>query len=135
MKRIMMMALVAMMAAGCGNNKQIEQPAQEPVQAAVMTVGVDEFAKAIAQNGVLLIDVRTPNVYAEEHIGGAVNIDVKAADFAGQIKGIEGTVAVYCVKGVRSLKAANQLAAQGCTVYDLDGGINAWKQAGRPTAK
>lgn len=69
----------------------------------------------------------------EEHIAGAENIDVKADDFAEQIKGIEGTVAVYCVKGVRSLKAAKQLAAQGCTVYDLDGGLNAWKQAGEPT--
>lgn len=133
MKRIMMMALVAVMAVGCGNNKQTEQPAQEPAEAAVMTVGVDEFAEAIAQEGVRLVDVRTPEEYAEEHIAGAENIDVKADDFAEQIKGIDGTVAVYCVKGVRSLKAAKQLAVQGCTVYDLDGGLNAWKQAGKPT--
>ena len=126
MKHILMITMFAAMAAGCGNaqNKQ-----------AVKTVGVQEFAEIMAQPDVRLIDVRTPKEYAEGHLAGAENIDVKASDFAERIKGIAGTVAVYCRSGKRSLMAAEQLVKQGCTVYNLDGGILAWQKAGKPTTK
>jgi carboxyl-terminal processing protease len=89
----------------------------------------------ISKKNVRLIDVRTPKEYAEGHIKGAENIDVKAADFSEKTKNVKGNVAVYCARGVRSLNAANTLAAQGCTVYNLDGGLIAWKQAGKPVVK
>jgi L-ascorbate metabolism protein UlaG (beta-lactamase superfamily)/rhodanese-related sulfurtransferase len=111
---------------GCGNSKNNES---------VKTVNVEEFAEKMAQKDVRLIDVRTPKEYAEGHLAGAENIDVKAADFAERIKDIKGTVAVYCRSGKRSLKAAEQLAKQGCTVYNLDGGILAWQKACKPTTK
>lgn len=93
------------------------------------------FAKVIKQKDVRLIDVRTPKEYADGHLQGAENIDVNGAGFAEKIKEIDGKVAVYCRGGRRSLTAAKQLAAQGCTVYDLKGSIMAWKQAGQPTTK
>ncbi len=131
MKRIIQILLVtALMVAVpivCGGGK--------PDKGSVTTVGVEEFSKVIKQKNVRLIDVRTPKEYAEEHLPGAVNIDVRASDFAERTKGIKGKVAVYCRGGRRSLNAANQLAAQGCTVYDLGGGIIAWKQAGKPVTK
>jgi len=96
-------------------------------------MGVEEFASTMVQKDVRLIDVRTPKEYAEGHLAGSENIDVKAADFAERIKDIKGKVAVYCRGGRRSLKAAEQLAANGCTVYNLDGGILAWQKAGKPT--
>jgi L-ascorbate metabolism protein UlaG (beta-lactamase superfamily)/rhodanese-related sulfurtransferase len=115
-----MMTMLAALFYGCGNK-------------AIKTVGTDEFAEVTTQKDVRLIDVRTPEEYAEGHLAGAENIDVKAADFAERIKGIEGSVAVYCRGGKRSLMAAAQLAANGCTVYNLDGGILAWQKAGKPT--
>ena len=115
-----MITLLAALLSGCGNK-------------AIKTVGADEFAEVMTQKDVRLIDVRTPEEYAEGHLAGAENIDVKAADFAERIKGIEGTVAVYCRGGKRSMMAAAQLAANGCTVYNLDGGILAWQKAGKPT--
>ena len=119
-----MMTMFATLFCGCGNTKNNES---------VKTVKTEEFAEMMAQKDVRLIDVRTPKEYAEGHLAGAENIDVKAADFAEHIKDIKGTVAVYCRGGRRSLKAAEQLAKQGCTVYNLDGGILAWKKAGKPT--
>lgn len=119
-----MMTMFAALFSGCGNGKNNE---------AVKTVDVEEFAEVMAQKDMRLIDVRTPKEYAEGHLAGAENIDVKAEDFAERIQGIEGTVAVYCRGGRRSLKAAEQLAANGCTVYNLDGGILAWQKAGKPT--
>lgn len=126
MKQILMMTMFAALFCGCGNAKNNE---------AVKTVNVAEFAEKMAQKDVRFIDVRTPKEYAEGHLAGAANIDVKAVDFAERIKDIKGSVAVYCRGGKRSLKAAEQLAKQGCTVYNLDGGILAWQKAGKPTTK
>ncbi len=131
MKHILMIVLVALMMGGCGASKSSMQTAN----GTVTTVGVEEFAKVILKKNVRLIDVRTPKEYAEGHIKGAENIDVKAADFSEKTKTVRGNVAVYCARGVRSLNAANILAAQGCTVYNLDGGLIAWKQAGKPVIK
>lgn len=119
-----MMTMFAALFCGCGNTKSNE---------AVKTVGVEEFTSVMAQKDVRLIDVRTPKEYAEGHLAGAENIDVKAADFAECIKDINGAVAVYCRGGKRSLTAAEQLAKQDCEVYNLDGGILAWQKAGKPT--
>ncbi len=115
-----MMTMIAALLCGCANK-------------AIKTVGADEFAEVTTQKDVRLVDVRTPEEYAESHLAGAENIDVKAADFAERIKDIDGTVAVYCRGGKRSMAAAAQLAANGCTVYNLDGGILAWQKAGKPT--
>lgn len=111
----------------CGSSKSTEQTSQGSVN----TISVEEFAKIIGKKNVRLIDVRTPKEYAEGHIAGAENIDVKAPDFTERIKDVNGKVAVYCRSGKRSLMAAEQLAVQGCKVYNLDGGILAWQKAGR----
>jgi rhodanese-related sulfurtransferase len=42
---------------------------------------------------------------------------------------------VYCRSGKRSAMATEQLRAAGYTVYDLEGGITAWKEAGKPVEK
>lgn len=102
---------------------------------AAMTLDVEEFAKVIKRKDVRLIDVRTPKEFAEEHLQGAENLDVNAADFATKTEDVKGKVAVYCRSGKRSRKAANQLTARGCTVYELRGGIMAWKLAGQPTVR
>ena len=115
-----MISMLAALFCGCGNK-------------AIKTLGADEFAEVMTQKDVRLIDVRTAEEYAEGHLFGAENIDVKDTLFAERIKGVEGKVAVYCRGGRRSLKAAEQLAAGGCTVYNLDGGILAWQKAGKPT--
>jgi len=129
MKRILMIAIAALMVAGCSSNKSNGQTAT------VTTLKVEEFAQVIKQRKVRLIDVRTPKEFADGHLKGAENIDIKSADFGERTKEVKGRVAVYCLRGGRSLKAAKQLAAQGCTVYNLDGGILAWKQAGQPVTQ
>ena len=74
----------------------------KPSKGSVTTIGVEEFAKVIKQKNVRLIDVRTPKEYAEGHLQGAENIDVKAADFGERIAKVKGKVAVYCRSGRRS---------------------------------
>lgn len=76
-----------------------------------------------------LVDVRTEKEYAEGAIPGAVNIDVKQADFthrADSLLDLSRPVAVYCKGGVRSRKAAKELTQKGYTVYNLDKGYDSW---------
>ncbi len=93
------------------------------------SVSVDGFAKVIADTSVVRLDVRTPEEYAEGHIAGALNIDVKAADFKDKALGQlpkDKTIAVYCRSGRRSKQAASILSANGYTVVELDTGILGW---------
>ncbi|EEH63992.1 rhodanese-like protein [Gleimia coleocanis DSM 15436] len=69
-----------------------------------------------------IIDVRTPEEYAEGHVDQAVNIDVKSADFAQQVSELDPNVQyyVYCRSGNRSAVAAQYMLENGFTnVTDL----------------
>lgn len=87
---------------------------------------------------VQLIDVRTPEEYAVGHLEGARLIDFYSPDFSAQMNKLDKNkpVAVYCAVGGRSGSAAEQLHKMGFTkVYDLAGGIRAWRSAGKKTVQ
>ena len=88
-----------------------------------------DFAKIIEDKNIQIVDVRTPDEYKEGHIPNAKNIDIYSKDFDNKILDLnkETPVAVYCRSGKRSLEASKKLINQGFKVYDLDGGILAWK--------
>ena len=91
---------------------------------------VDEFEKIIQNKNVQLVDVRTPKEYTEGHIKNFVNIDFKKRTFPDYINVIdkEKPVAIYCRSANRSGKAALIMQALGFKkIYELDGGIKAWK--------
>jgi rhodanese-related sulfurtransferase len=78
------------------------------------------------------------NVYNSGHIQGAINIDYYATDFKTQLSKLDHTlpIYIYCHSGVRSAKAAHTLKDLNfMKIYDLDGGIVAWKKAGYRTVK
>jgi rhodanese-related sulfurtransferase len=82
--------------------------------------------------------VRTPEEWAQGIIKGAVKMNFYDADFSKQIETLDKTqpIYVYCKAGGRSGKTAKQLEKLGFTkVYDLDGGIGAWDEAGYKKVK
>lgn len=102
----------------------------------IKTVPVEEFAQYITQPDVQLLDVRTPEEYAEGHLDGAVLIDFKADGFVekaeAQLKK-DQPVALYCRGGRRSHMAAEQMLKAGFTrLTELKDGITAWNQADMP---
>jgi rhodanese-related sulfurtransferase len=102
---------------------------------APVRVGVEEFANVIAAPGVVILDVRTPQEFAEGHIEGAVNIPVESADYIDQVAQLDPSVtyAVYCRSGNRSQPAVDGLASVGVTsVYELESGTIGWTDAGQP---
>ena len=89
----------------------------------------DEFARVIKQEDVVLVDVRTPEEFAEGHIAGAKNIDWRDSAFARRASeqlDKSKTLALYCKAGRRSHAAAGKLSAMGYqNIVELRGGIEA----------
>ena len=105
-----------------------------------VTIEVDGFQHTLENSGddCILVDVRTPAEYQEAHLKGAINIDVKDSTFKeNALKQLpkEKTIMVYCRTGHRSAMAARMLTAEGYMVFNLEGGITAWKEAGKETVK
>lgn len=103
--------------------------------AAPVRVDVTEFSSIVTSPGIQIIDVRTPEEFAQGHIEGAVNFNVEGADFATQIATLDpaGTYAVYCRSGNRSQPAVGYMAGQGITgIYELESGTVGWDEAGLP---
>lgn len=99
------------------------------------TLKAGDFAKKISEGAVQLVDVRTPEEYAEKHLKEAVNINFNDDNFIDKIEKLDKTkpVYVYCLSGGRSSKAAALITSKGfAQVYNLDGGILAWNEAGLP---
>ena len=109
-------------------------PAPEGSGTTSTSLSVADFESLVSQDGVQVIDVRTPDEYATSHLADATNIDVQA-DFAAGIADLDktATYALYCRSGVRSVTARQAMLDAGFThVVDLSGGILAWTQDGRP---
>ncbi|WP_207425809.1 rhodanese-like domain-containing protein [Pedobacter sp. SYSU D00535] len=102
-------------------------------------VDVKEFRKGIKRENAIILDVRTPEEYAEGHLRNSVNINWKnQEEFKARVAGLEKTKAffVYCRSGSRSEKASEWLRVNGFyNVKDLSGGIQAWEKAGKPVVK
>ncbi len=82
-----------------------------------------------------LLDVRTPEEFAEGHIAGAINIPVQ--QLAQRIDEIPPNVPVvaYCRSGRRVEQALPLLRARGHAVTELQGSILAWQAAGLPEVR
>jgi rhodanese-related sulfurtransferase len=96
----------------------------------------DEVARGMAENRVLLVDVREPNEAAVESFPAAVLVPLSAFDPA-RIPDPQGREVVFaCRSGKRSVTASQAAQAVGLP-YDahLAGGILAWKAAGHPTER
>ncbi|MFL6675485.1 MAG: rhodanese-like domain-containing protein [Massilia sp.] len=97
-----------------------------------------QVTQMINRGKTTIVDVRNSDEFAAGHLRDAKNIPL--ADLSSRIaeldKSKNRTVVVLCQSGVRSDKAARQLAAAGFEdVYSLEGGISAWQAAGLPVTK
>jgi rhodanese-related sulfurtransferase len=95
---------------------------------------VDQFDKNIKQGGFVLVDIRTPREYASGHIDKAINIDFYSPDFQTEfVKAVGNKKAlIYCASGNRSNQALQIFQKnRNLKMFDLVGGIQAWKGSGR----
>ena len=81
------------------------------------------------ESGYLIVDVRRPDEYAEEHIAGAINVPNETIEDEAPeaLPDKEQLLLVYCRRGNRSKEASQKLADMGYTnVYEF-GGIETWE--------
>lgn len=99
------------------------------------SVSSPDFATAIQDKKVIILDVRKPMEFLHEHIAGAQCLDVTSAEFDKKAQKLnkKKTIAVYCQRGKRSKTAAEKLATWGYSVVELDGGLNDWTTNANPT--
>ena len=96
----------------------------------------EEFEKGIAIGDIQILDVRTQGEYNSGHIKNAFLADWTQRDvFEERIKYLDKNkpVYVYCLAGGRSSAAAARLQEAGFKkIYNLAGGIKAWKETAKP---
>jgi len=105
-----------------------------------------EQARGAVDAGALVLDVREPGEYGQGRITGATNLPrgILELRMASDSPGADAELSadqdraifVYCTKSpsARSLLAAQTLATLGYgNVRVIEGGLNAWAEAGYPT--
>jgi rhodanese-related sulfurtransferase len=135
-------------AAGCssGDTASLEDSAETPARsqeaqsqdggsAGIRLVSATEGAaiQADPPDDLVVLDVRTPEEFAEGHLDGAIMLDFYQADFEDRLAELDPDVPylLYCRSGSRSGQTKAVMSELGFTdVADVDGGIVAWSGAG-----
>ena len=100
------------------------------------TCEVDDLRAALAgAEPPLLLDVRSPGLYAEQHVTGALNIPVaELGDRRGELpEGLDAPIVMVCTRGNLSISGMLVLQSLGYrNVRSLNGGTSAWAEQGLP---
>ena len=98
----------------------------------------DEVAAVVAA-GAVVLDLRAPRPFAREHLPGAVTMQFNRADLADRAELVlprDVPLVIHAEPEPIARVASELLAGAGFRVAGtLDGGLAAWKAAGRPTVE
>jgi len=105
----------------------------------IATISSAEAAAEISGGRGTLVDVRTTAEFREVHAEGAilVPLDILDRPRVEIVRGANsGPVYLLCASGIRAVKAAEKLKADGLFhVQVVEGGTNAWIAAGLPVIR
>lgn len=92
-----------------------------------------EAARALMNEGAVLVDIRGADEYARERIPGACNVPTdRLSPSAVSAQGAQAVI-FHCGSGMRTQASAQRLEeCADCQAYVLEGGLDAWKKAGLP---
>jgi rhodanese-related sulfurtransferase len=96
-----------------------------------------ERAAELMRQGAVLVDIREADEHARERIPGARHHALSRIDAENPARPGDDVLVFHCRSGARTRANAPRLlaaAGAGCQTYVLEGGIEAWKMAGLPTA-
>lgn len=100
------------------------------------TLPLDAFyAKIKSQNKPQIIDARSPEEFALNHIEGALNFNLQTENYAKYVAALDQSkpVFIYSIGAGRSGELAKELLKNGfAEVHDLEGGIAAWIGGQKP---
>ena len=120
MRKVLPLLLAVLLLAGCA------APAEEISYRQISMT--DAVTMLEEETGYIILDVRTPEEFAERHIPGAINIPNETIGTAEipELPDKDQLILVYCRSGNRSKQASEKLAALGYTNIVEFGGINDW---------
>ena len=121
MKKFITLLLSVLFLAGCA------LPAGQEVS--YRQINMDEAITMMEEeSSYIILDVRTPEEFADKHIPGAINIpnETIGTDEIPELPDKDQLILVYCRSGNRSKQASEKLAALGYTNIVEFGGINDW---------
>lgn len=124
---------------GCsGGSGNKASSAHEQEMEVITDVDAKQFKELISNQEGTVLDVRTPEEWAEGTIPNATKMNYHEDNFSSMVEKLDKNkpVFVYCKRGGRSSSAAEILEEKGFKkVYNLDGGISAWNDEGFETSK
>lgn len=94
----------------------------------------ERVADLLARDSVELIDVRERYERDAGHIEGSRHVELERLASEAETVPRDRPVVFHCRLGARSAMAARAFRAAGFDAYNLDGGIQAWVEAGLPIA-
>ena len=92
-----------------------------------------EAQALVSQGEAQLIDVREPGEFSSKHIEGATLLPLGKISVS-DLPQTDKKIIIYCLKGGRGTSACTKLTDEdnSLTIYNVEGGITAWEQAGLP---
>lgn len=144
LKTIVPAILSLTLIAACGGSDSTSDDGTVPatdgdvaVASGFTLVSPEEAAATIADppEDLVILDVRTPEEFAEGHIESAVMVDFYSDTFDDELAALDPNVpyVVYCRSGNRSGQTITKMEQIGFqSVEDIDGGVVAWASAGLP---
>lgn len=116
-------------------NTKTEAVSETNLTGKIYNVSAVDFQKVTQLKKVSVVDIRTPQEFAQGHIKNAINIDWYQRSFRELIQDIpkDKPIAIYCRSGNRTSKAANLLQSLGFTeIVNLNYGIVEWHKNNFP---
>lgn len=128
MRKLAYLLVIGFVVSACGATGVVEATG-------LRTVTANDAQAVIAAGGddLMVLDIRTPEEFAEGHIDGAVNIDFYAPDFGDRLAELDpdDRYVLYCRSDNRSGQTMPALEELGFgDVAEIDGGVVAWAEAG-----
>jgi len=127
----------AVLTGACASNETVETPTQ-----IIEDIAPQKAFALIQENrnnpDFIILDVRTPEEFAEGHIEKAINIDFYFETFRDELEKLDRnkTYLIYCRSGARSGNALDIMDELNFReVYNILGGIRDWEAEGLPTVK
>jgi len=119
------------------NSENVDE-SQQNMKHINKNITVVEFADLMTNTPGQILDVRTPEEWAEGTLKDAIRMNFFDDNFSEQLQQLDKTkpVYVYCKAGGRSAKAAAKMDELGfTTIYNLKGGFGAWANSGKEIVK
>ncbi|MBA7472978.1 Thiosulfate sulfurtransferase GlpE [subsurface metagenome] len=138
-----LLVIGAALAGGCAGAEIETPPPAPPTPTQIIENVTPQEAFALIQDNqgnpdFVIIDVRTPEEFAEAHIENAINIDFYAQTFRDELDRLDKnkTYLIYCRSGNRSGNALDIMTELNFReVYHISDGITKWQAAGLPVVK